>query len=47
MCIRDSDLAGLGKFLDDVQAIAGENVNVTITISAALETLPEDVKKYL
>jgi len=32
---------------DDVQAIAGENVNVTITISAALETLSEDVKKYL
>lgn len=45
--VGDHDLAGLGKFLDDVQAIAGENVNVTITISAALETLPEDVKKYL
>ena len=45
--VGDHDLNGLGKFLDDVQAIAGENVNVTITISAALETLPEDVKKYL
>ena len=45
--VCDHELAGLGKFLDDVQAIAGENVNVTITISAALETLSEDVKKYL
>ena len=45
--VGDHDLSGLGKFLDDVQAIAGENGNVTITISAALETLPEDVKKYL
>lgn len=45
--VGDHDLNGLGKFLDSVQAIAGENVNVTITISTALETLPEDVKKYL
>lgn len=45
--VGDHDLNGLGKFLDDVQAIAGETVNVTITISADLEALPEDVKKYL
>lgn len=45
--VGDHDLSGLGKFLDDVQAIAGETVNVTITISADLEALPEDVKKYL
>ena len=45
--VGDHDLEGLGKFLDSVQAIAGENVNVTITISTDLENLPEDVKKYL
>lgn len=45
--VSDHDLSGLGKFLDAVQAIAGETVNVTMTISTALDTLPEDVKKYL
>ncbi len=45
--VVDHDLTGLGKFLDDVAAIAGENVNVTITLSTAPDTLPEDVKKYL
>lgn len=45
--VVEHDLNGLGKFLDDVAAIAGENVNVTITLSTEPDTLPEDVKKYL
>ena len=42
------DLAGLGAFLDKVEGLAATaGTNVTITISAAAEDLPEDVKKYL
>ena len=45
--VVDHDLNGLGKFLDGIAAIAGDNVHVTVTLSTAMETLPEDVKKYL
>ena len=42
------DLAGLGAFLTKVEGLAATaGTNVTITISAAAEDLPEDVKKYL
>ena len=42
------DLAGLGAFLAKVEGLAATaGTNVTITISAAAEDLPEDVKKYL
>ena len=41
-------LAGLGAFLTKVEGLAATaGTNVTITISAAAEDLPEDVKKYL
>ncbi len=41
------DLEGYGTLLDQVNALAGENVKVTITVSANAETLPESVKKYM
>ena len=42
------DLEGLGAFLAKVEGLAATaGTNVTITISAAAEDLPEDVKKYL
>ena len=42
------DMAGLGAFLTKVEGLAATaGTNVTITISAAAEDLPEDVKKYL
>lgn len=41
------DLEGYGVLLDQVNALAGENVKVTITVSANAETLPESVKKYM
>ena len=44
--VVDKDLTGLAKFLADVEAAAG-GTNVTITLSTAEETLPEEVKKYL
>ena len=38
----------LGAFLTKVEGLAATaGTNVTITISAAAEDLPEDVKKYL
>lgn len=40
------DMAGLGAFLDKINAIT-QDTNVTITISAELNDLPEEVKKYL
>ena len=42
------DLDGLGAFLAKVEGLAATaGTNVTITISAAVDQLPEDVKKYL
>lgn len=45
--IGSNDLNGLGVLLDEVNALAGEKVNVTVTVSAAAEDLPETVKKYM
>ncbi len=41
------DLNKLGVVLDEVAAIAGDSVNVCITVSAEEATLPANVKKYL
>ena len=41
------DLEGFGVLLDQVNALAGDNVKVTITVSAEADTLPESVKKYM
>ena len=41
------DLEGFGVLLDQVNVLAGDNVKVTITVSAEADTLPESVKKYM
>ena len=41
------NLDDLGALLAKVNAIAGENVNVVVTVSADVADLPESVKKYL
>lgn len=45
--IGDHDLDGLGILLDNIQALAGEEIKVTITVSTDVDKLPENVKKYL
>lgn len=45
--IGNNDLNGLGALLDQMNALAGEKVNMTVTVSAAAEDLPESVKKYM
>ncbi len=44
---RDNDQNRLGPVLDEMAAIAGDSVKVTVTVSADEATLPHDVKKYL
>ncbi len=44
--IGNKDLVGLGAMLAKLEAITKE-INVTITVSADENELPEDVKKYL
>lgn len=45
--VLKQDLNQLGVVLDEIAAIAGDSVNVCVTVSAAQETLPANVKKYL
>lgn len=37
----------LGKLLDALNAITGENINLVVTVSENNEALPESVTKYL
>ena len=37
----------LGETLAAIDALAGENVNVIVTVSANEDELPDSVKKYL
>ena len=41
------DINRLGVVLDEMAAIAGDTVKVTVTVSADEAALPHDVKKYL
>ena len=41
------DYEALGKTLAAVDALAGENVKVIVTVSADEAELPDSVKKYL
>ena len=41
------DLEAAGRVLNAINAIAGDSVNVTVTISADVNSLPEDIKKFL
>lgn len=40
------DMDSLGKLLDELQKLGGENVKFTVTVSADMDTLPDTVKKY-
>ena len=45
--VLDHDINRLGVVLDEMAAIAGDSVKVTVTVSADETALPHDVKKYL
>lgn len=45
--VLDHDINRLGAVLDEMAAIAGDSVKVTVTVSADEVALPHDVKKYL
>lgn len=45
--LGNHDLDGLGNLLDKINALAGDNVKVIVTVSADAEVLPESVKKYM
>ena len=45
--VLDHDINRLGVVLDEMAAIAGDSVKVTVTVSADEAALPHDVKKYL
>ena len=45
--IGNHDLAGLGRLLAKLDAIAGDNSKVVVTVSSDAADLPEDVKKYI
>ena len=41
------DLEAAGRVLNASNAIAGDSVNVTVTVSADVNSLPESIKKFL
>ena len=41
------DLEAAGRVLNAINAIAGDSVNVTVTVSADVNNLPESIKKFL
>ena len=41
------DLEAAGRVMNDINAIAGDSVNVTVTVSADVNSLPESIKKFL
>ena len=45
--VLDHDLDTLGKVLDQLSAIAGENLKLVVTVAADRAALPESVSKYL
>ena len=45
--VLDHDVAALGKVLDQLNGIAGENLKLVVTVSADRDSLPESVSKYL
>ncbi len=42
-----NDLDGLGALLEKLATLTGEGVKMVVTVSADLDVLPENVKKYL
>ena len=45
--IGGGDLEGLGVLLDHITDVAPEYVKVIVTVSADLESLTDNLKKYL
>ena len=45
--VLDHDINRLGVVLDEMAAIAGDSVRMTVTVSADETMLPHNVKKYL
>jgi len=45
--IGDHDLKGLGELLTKLDAIAGDNIKIVVTVSEDEDQLPESVKAYL
>lgn len=45
--LGNHDMEGLGVFLDEINALAGDSVKMVVTISADEAELPAAVKKYL
>lgn len=43
----EKDLDGLGELLADLDKLTGDNVKITITVSAEPSALPESVNKYM
>ena len=41
------DLEAAGRVLNAINAIAGDSVNVTVTVSTDVNSLPESIKKFL
>ena len=41
------DLEAAGRVLNAINAIAGDSVNVTVTVSADVNSLPESITKFL
>ena len=47
MKVCGHDLEAAGRVLNAINAIAGDSVNVTVTVSADVNSLPESIKKFL
>lgn len=45
--VLDHDISRLGVVLDEIAAIAGDAIQVTVTVSSEENLLPHDVKKYM
>ncbi|MCI6640220.1 MAG: type IV pilus twitching motility protein PilT [Pygmaiobacter massiliensis] len=45
--IGNHDMEGLGKILDQLDAVAGESIKMVVTVSADEDKLTDAVKKYL
>lgn len=44
--LGNHDLEGLGKLLDELNALLKDNVKLVVTVSANMDALPESVRKY-
>lgn len=44
--LGNHDLEGLGKLLDELNALIKDNVKMVVTVSADMSALPESVRKY-